>query len=170
MTVCLRAWRAAGSPSSLVLSPPSHPPLHRALGNPELAQTASIPPLSLWRRAWHVGLVRGRVRGRRETGRGAAAPLTAFLWPRPGGRLPWARRPQLLPFSGGVGSASPAVLCPAAPCGVGRCPGHQGVGRRTSPRSTKACGILGLLGQRYSDVAELRLGQEQIGGGGCQLN
>lgn len=34
----------------------------------------------------------------------------------------------------------------------------NGVGRLTSPRSAKACGILGLLGQQFSDIAELQLG------------
>lgn len=48
--------------------------------------------------------------------------------------------------------------CPDAVAGTA--PGN-GVRRRTSPRSAKTCGILRLLGQRFSDVTELRLGQEQ---------
>ena len=44
--------------------------------------------------------------------------------------------------------------------GRGRChPGQQWVGRRTSPRSAKAGGILELLRQRFSDNAELCWGR-----------
>lgn len=42
----------------------------------------------------------------------------------------------------------------------------SGVGRRTSPRSAKACEILELLDQHFSDIAELLLRQEQTAGGG----
>lgn len=47
---------------------------------------------------------------------------------------------------------------------AGTAPGN-GVRRRTSPRSAKAYGILRLLGQRFSDVTELRLGQDKLLGG-----
>ena len=67
------------TPGPLVLFPPSHPPLYlgirpRELKNPELAQTASILPLSLWPRAWHVGLVQRR-------GAGAEEKQAVGLWP-----------------------------------------------------------------------------------------
>lgn len=75
------------------------------------------------------------------------------------------------------GSVLPGVLCSAAPCGGWQAlPWATGAGRHMSHPppsptcSAKACGILGLLGQRFSDIAELWLGQEQIGGVGCHLN
>lgn len=47
--------------------------------------------------------------------------------------------------------------------------GNRGVGRRTSPRSAKAGGILGLLGQPFSDIAELQLGAGAGWRGGVSL-
>ena len=55
--------------------------------------------------------------------------------------------------------------CAGRPGPGRRYPGQQRVGRRTSPRSAKAGGILELLRQRFSDNAELRRGQGLAAGG-----
>lgn len=84
----------------------------------------------------------------------------------------------------GLGDVSPLPADPDSSCPLGdmgvcptrsavpSCPNAvagtalgNGVRRRTSPPSAKACGILRLLGQRFSDVTGLRLGQEQVAGG-----
>lgn len=68
--------------------------------------------------------------------------------------------PQFLPCSGWAALLLVWSLVPSCPHGR-RCPGQRGVGRRTSLRSTKAGGILELLGQHFSDIAKLRLGRSR---------
>lgn len=71
--------------------------------------------------------------------------------------------------SGGHSCQSPTILCPAAPCSGWCFPGQQGLGRRLSPCSPKTYGIPELQGQRFSDIADLRLGAALRGGRGCHL-
>lgn len=58
----------------------------------------------------------------------------------------------------GVGGVPARAAVPGCPLRWPTLPWATGVGRHTSPRSAKASGILGLLGQRFSDIAELWLG------------
>lgn len=149
--------------------PPSHPlPGNQAPGVRESRDgTNNIHPAALglacrggggWCREGMQGLMRNRLWG------GGPADQHFYGWGL-AGIYPHPADPDSSPSLGGVGVSPTRVLCSAAPCGGWQAlPWATGAGRHTSHPpppptcSAKACGIHGLLGQHFSDIAELWLG------------
>lgn len=177
MTVCKKAQCEVGPRSSWASWPFSHPlPVLRSwetgLGIERIQRWQKQHSFCfLWLRAWHVGLVQGGGTGADEK-QGRGPTDEHFCGWGLGDVSPLPADPDSSCSLGGVGICPPRSAVPSCPDAMAGTALGNGVRRRTSPSSAKACGILRPLGQRFSDVTKLRLGQEQAagGGGGCHLD